>query len=107
MREYGDVVGVPVMTAEVDWTTGALAFPCQDTACPCAECGTCKRAPVHEAQSRGRSTVFVGDGTSDRKVAPWADALYAKDDLATWCDDNGVVYRPFSCLRDVAVDLGL
>ena len=51
--------------------------------------------------------MFVGDGTSDRKVAPLVDSLYAKDDLARWCDASAVLYHPFSTLRDVASDLGL
>ena len=97
--------GVPVVTAQVDWTTGSLTF--QDTECPCSECGTCKRAPVHEAALRGRTTVFVGDGNSDRHVAPLVNRLYAKDTLVAWCDANGVSYRSFRSLRDVAQDLGL
>lgn len=100
-------VGVPVMTAQADWRTGTLVFPYRDDECPCADCGTCKQAPVRAATSRGRTTVFVGDGTSDRMVAPLVDLLYAKDSLARWCDDNEVPYRRFSSLRDVASDLGV
>ena len=50
--EVGRAVGIPVMTAEVDWHTGTLTFPYRDDECPCAECGTCKQAPIREAQSR-------------------------------------------------------
>lgn len=100
-------VGVPVVTSQVDWQTRTLLFPYGDEGCPSADCGTCKQTPVREAQSRGQTTVFVGDGTSDRKVAPLVDVLYAKHDLARWSDDNAVPYRRFSSLRDVALDLGL
>ncbi len=105
--ELGLTVGVAVRTAQVDRQTRTLLFPYRDDDCPCADCGTCKQAPVREAQSRGRTTVFVGDGTSDRKVAPLVDVLYAKDDLANWCDNNGVPFRRFLSLRDIATDLGL
>jgi 2-hydroxy-3-keto-5-methylthiopentenyl-1-phosphate phosphatase len=103
----GGAVGVPVMTAQVDWPAGTLVFPYRDLGCPCGNCGTCKQAPVRDAKSRGRTTIFVGDGTSDRMVAPLVDTLYAKDGLARWCDGNRVSYRGFSTLRDVASDLGL
>jgi 2-hydroxy-3-keto-5-methylthiopentenyl-1-phosphate phosphatase len=100
-------VDVPVLTAGVDWRTGRLEFPFQDARCRCALCGTCKRTPVLDAASRGRVTIFVGDGNSDRHVAPLVDRLYAKDALARWCDGEGIAYRAFSSLGDVARDLGL
>ena len=103
----GDAVGVAVLTSTVDWTTGTLAFPYDDPSCPCARCGTCKQSTLRRAAALGRTTIFVGDGTSDRMAAPLADVLYATGALAQWCEANDVAYRPFSTLRDVAVDLGL
>jgi 2-hydroxy-3-keto-5-methylthiopentenyl-1-phosphate phosphatase len=100
-------LGVPVRTAHVDWKSLTITFPFRDAKCPCSECGTCKRTPVEEAASRGRSTVFVGDGNSDRHVAPLVDVLFAKDALARWCEENGIAYRSFSSLGDVARDMGL
>lgn len=102
-----DAAGVPVLTNAVDWTTGELTFPNLDRCCPCSTCGTCKQAPLKDARRRGRTTVFVGDGISDRKAALLADVLFAKDNLADWCDDSGVDYRPFATLADVGRGLGL
>jgi 2,3-diketo-5-methylthio-1-phosphopentane phosphatase len=99
--------GVPVLTNAVDWETGELTFPNLDRCCPCSTCGTCKQAPIKEARMRGRSTIFVGDGISDRKAALLADVLFAKDNLADWCDEAGIDYRPFATLADVARALGL
>ena len=103
----GAVVGVPVMTATVDWGTGALSFPYADLSCPCARCGTCKQTPLRAAAARGRTTIFVGDGTSDQKAAALADVLFAKDALARWCVAGAVAYHPFASLGDVAAALGL
>jgi 2-hydroxy-3-keto-5-methylthiopentenyl-1-phosphate phosphatase len=100
-------LSLAVQTATVDWATGSLIFPFDNSSCPCSECGTCKRLPVQEAASRGRTTVFVGDGSSDRHVAPLVDRLYAKDALASWCHANDVAYRSFTTLGDVVRDLGL
>ncbi|MGH2686072.1 MAG: HAD-IB family phosphatase [Actinomycetota bacterium] len=96
---------VPVLTNEVDWTTGELRFPNLDRCCPCSTCGTCKQAPIKDAKGRGRTTVFVGNGTSDRKAALIADVLLATDELAQWCDDFDVAYTPFGTLEDVRLAL--
>jgi len=92
---------VPVITNEVDWASGELRFPNLDRCCPCSTCGTCKQAPIKDAKRRGRTTVFVGNGTSDRKAALIADVLFATDELAAWCDDFDVEYTPFATLEDV------
>ena len=94
-------LGVAVLTNVVDWSTGVLEFPNLDRCCPCSSCGTCKQAPIKEARKRGRTTVFVGDGISDRKAALLADVLFAKGRLAQWCEESGVEYGFFDTLADV------
>lgn len=105
-REVCDAAGVAVLTNDVDFSTGELSFPNADRCCPCATCGTCKQAPLKEARRRGRTTVLVGDGASDRKAALLADVLFAKGRLADWCEAAGVEYRPFDRLDDVRRALG-
>jgi len=94
-------LGVPIVTNDVDWSTGALAFPNADRCCACSSCGTCKQAPIKDAKHRGLTTVLVGDGASDQKAALLVDVLFAKDGLARWCDRAGVPYHPFTTLADV------
>ena len=105
VHEVGAAVGVPVLANRVDWTTGRLEFPHEDRCCACSSCGTCKQAPVKDASRRGRTTVLVGDGTSDRKAALLADLVFAKAGLARWCAANGVAFHPFDTLADVQVAL--
>jgi 2-hydroxy-3-keto-5-methylthiopentenyl-1-phosphate phosphatase len=95
-------LGVPVLTNGVDFATGQLLFPNVDRCCPCSTCGTCKQAPIKEARRRGRSTVLVGDGASDRKAALLADRVFAKGALAGWCEAAGVDAEAFESLADVA-----
>jgi len=99
-------VGVEVLTNRID-DAGELVYPWQDRCCACSSCGVCKQAPLKDARRRGRTTVLVGDGVSDRKAALLADVLFAKDDLADWCDEAGVDYRPYARLVDVRRALGL
>ncbi len=97
--------GVEIVTSAVDWETLELRFPNADDACPCAQCGTCKRRPIAAAQARGLQTVLVGDGASDRRAAEVADIVFAKDGLARWCLAAGVDFVPFTCLDDVRLAL--
>ena len=101
VHEVGAALGIPVLANRVDWTTGTLEFPHEDRCCACSSCGTCKQSPIKDAGRAGRTTVLVGDGTSDRKAALLADVVFAKDGLARWCELNGVAFVPFRTLADV------
>ena len=94
-------VGVPVLTNRIEWTTGRLEFPHEDRCCPCSTCGVCKQAPINDARHAGRTTVLIGDGTSDRKAALLADVVFAKGALSAWCACQHVAHRPFITLADV------
>lgn len=100
-------VEVPVLTNAVCWDDRAMEFPNAAQQCPCSSCGTCKQAPLRDARHAGRTTVFVGDGISDRKAALLAEVLFATDRLASWCELNGVDHVPFDSLSDVARHLGV
>ena len=93
--------GLDALTNAVDFTTRQLQFPNEDRCCPCASCGTCKQAPIKDAQYRGQTTMLIGDGASDRKAALLADIVYAKGALASWCSAFGVECIPFDVLSDV------
>jgi 2,3-diketo-5-methylthio-1-phosphopentane phosphatase len=92
---------VPVLTNRIDWTTGRLEFPHEDRCCACATCGVCKQAPIKDAHRAGRTTMLIGDGTSDRKAALLADVVFAKGDLAAWCSHYDVPHHRFDTLTDV------
>jgi 2,3-diketo-5-methylthio-1-phosphopentane phosphatase len=94
-------VAVDTYVNRVDWATRELRFPFGDPTCACQECGVCKQAPIRAATARGRATVMVGDGASDRRAASLADVVFAKAGLAAWCDEVGHPYVPYVTLRDV------
>jgi 2,3-diketo-5-methylthio-1-phosphopentane phosphatase len=92
----------PVFTNDIDFVTNTVVYPHADDRCAtCMACGTCKPAVMGEAAARGRTTVFVGDGTSDRHAARAADVVFATKSLASWCDAEGIPYTPFDTLDDV------
>ena len=96
---------VDILTNEPDFATGRLEFPHEAHGCACSSCGTCKQAPVKDARYRGRTTVLVGDGTSDAKAALLCDVVFAKAELGSWCARAGVAFTPFDTLAEVAAEL--
>jgi 2,3-diketo-5-methylthio-1-phosphopentane phosphatase len=66
----------------------------------CVGCGTCKMRAVLEARVRG-PVAFVGEGTSDRYGALYADVVFAKDVLVRYCEADGVRYLPWDGFDDV------
>jgi 2-hydroxy-3-keto-5-methylthiopentenyl-1-phosphate phosphatase len=66
----------------------------------CVGCGTCKMRAVFAAQRRG-PVAFVGEGTSDRYAALYADIVFAKDVLVRHCQESGVPYVPWDDFDDV------
>jgi 2-hydroxy-3-keto-5-methylthiopentenyl-1-phosphate phosphatase len=54
----------------------------------------------------GGPFAYVGDGYSDRCVALAADRVFARDGLADYLEERGVVYERFDTLREVAAALG-
>lgn len=97
--------GTPVTVLANGVSGGAPTFPWSDPSCPCGRCGTCKAEPVRRARSEGRTTVVVGDGTSDRYAAAAADVVFAKERLADWCAGTHIPFRPFVMLADVEREL--
>ncbi len=104
-REVAAAMGLPVLTNDVDWVNFEVVFPPRADACPCDACGTCKQAPIRAARARGKTTVLIGDGTSDAKAAELADVVFAKGSLATWCRTAGRAHAEFRDLTDLAAQL--
>jgi 2-hydroxy-3-keto-5-methylthiopentenyl-1-phosphate phosphatase len=68
----------------------------------CISCGTCKMRSVLEAPG---PVAFVGEGSSDRFGALYADVTFAKDTLVDWCVRDGVPYVPWRTFDDVRARL--
>ncbi|MBM3671937.1 MAG: HAD-IB family phosphatase [Actinobacteria bacterium] len=100
-EEVCQPLGLRLLSNRIDWASGELEFPHEDRCCPCSTCGTCKQAPIKDAQHEGLTTVLIGDGTSDRKAALLADVVFAKGALQRWCELSGVAHTPFDTLADV------
>jgi 2-hydroxy-3-keto-5-methylthiopentenyl-1-phosphate phosphatase len=66
----------------------------------CRLCGICKAQLV--LGGSGRSTIFVGDGSTDRFAAEVADTVFARHRLLAYCQAHGIEALPFESLDTVA-----
>jgi 2-hydroxy-3-keto-5-methylthiopentenyl-1-phosphate phosphatase len=92
------IAGVPVFTNA--WDDRVVTFP--NGHGQCVGCGTCKMRAVLEAPG---PVAFVGEGDSDRFGALYADVVFAKDALVSWCRGDGVPFVPWSDFDDVRAHL--
>jgi 2-hydroxy-3-keto-5-methylthiopentenyl-1-phosphate phosphatase len=68
-------------------------------------CATCKPAVMRLLNPTNAPALFVGDGLSDRYAVDSADVVFAKNGLATFCNDNGIEHTSFRNLNDVSAHL--
>jgi 2-hydroxy-3-keto-5-methylthiopentenyl-1-phosphate phosphatase len=65
-------------------------------------CATCKPAAMDLLNTTGGRTIFIGDGLSDKYAAERADLVFAKDNLAAYCDRQAIPYDPYDNLVAIA-----
>ncbi|NQS98731.1 MAG: MtnX-like HAD-IB family phosphatase [candidate division Zixibacteria bacterium] len=68
-------------------------------------CNHCKTFSVLESQQAGYRTVYIGDGFTDRCPAGKADIIFAKDDLAAYCELNSIEFHCFRDFTDIRIQL--
>ncbi|MDD5362943.1 MAG: HAD-IB family phosphatase [Ignavibacteria bacterium] len=76
-------------------------FPYSDEHCNC--CGMSKRNVLisNTNDLENEVSVFIGDGVSDFCASNYADIVFAKKSLASYCWKNNITYYDFSDFADV------
>jgi 2,3-diketo-5-methylthio-1-phosphopentane phosphatase len=96
---------VPVFSNVLEFVTdgnsaGArISFPRADA--ECTRCACCKRNIMLTRAGDEDIIVYVGEGYSDRCPAQYADVVFAKDALQTFCQEQNISYYLYSSFRDV------
>jgi 2-hydroxy-3-keto-5-methylthiopentenyl-1-phosphate phosphatase len=94
---------IPVFTNEQRWNDddrpGGLSFPRRHP--ECLGCGTCKMQAVLDGRKTHGTVAFVGEGSSDRYGALYADVTFAKLALVAHCERDGVPYIAWNDFDDV------
>jgi 2-hydroxy-3-keto-5-methylthiopentenyl-1-phosphate phosphatase len=73
----------------------------------CLDCATCKRnILLTNTNDLGREvSVYIGDGASDYCVSSYADIVFAKGKLASYCWKNNITYFEFTSFNDISKKL--
>lgn len=74
-------------------------FPFTDAECP--RCANCKRNHMMTRSGEEHVIVYIGDGVSDRCPVQYADIVFAKDSLVTFCETNNITFYRFETFDDV------
>ncbi|MCB2231621.1 MtnX-like HAD-IB family phosphatase [bacterium] len=70
--------------------------------------GVCKGDRIAEyrrGQKGPLTIIFIGDGLSDIGALPQTDILFAKKDLARYCDRRNIPYTAFDTFHDITGEL--
>ena len=104
LLEAAGLSRLPVLANALVEDAGGLALRHPSEHPRCRGCGTCKMRAVLENRGRG-PVAFVGDGSSDRYAALYADVVFAKDLLARICAKDGVPFERWETFDDVRAAL--
>ncbi|MGQ0669629.1 MAG: HAD-IB family phosphatase [Actinomycetota bacterium] len=97
---------LPTITNEMAFGDGAAPRLEHPNGHPqCMGCGTCKMLAAQRFRERHGPIAFVGEGQSDRYGALYSDVVFAKKDLVTICERDGVPYLPWETFDDVRAAL--
>ncbi|MBA7562800.1 2-hydroxy-3-keto-5-methylthiopentenyl-1-phosphate phosphatase [subsurface metagenome] len=76
-----------------------VTFPHQEKGC--GRCGNCKRRHMKKRSQNGELILYAGDGYSDRYAIHEADVVFARFELAEYCDTKNLNYIPFKDFHDI------
>ncbi|HEY4612759.1 MAG TPA: 2-hydroxy-3-keto-5-methylthiopentenyl-1-phosphate phosphatase, partial [Bacteroidota bacterium] len=79
------------------------SFPYRDEECD--RCGNCKRNHLLTISGDDDVLVYVGDGISDRCPVRYADIVFAKHSLVSYCQRQNISYYRYRTFGDVQARL--
>ena len=87
------------MVLSDDKKSFSLEFPYSDA--ECRRCGCSKRNILLNSTADDEISVFIGDGFSDVCAVHYADIVFAKKSLASYCWKNNITYFDFGNFSDI------
>jgi 2,3-diketo-5-methylthio-1-phosphopentane phosphatase len=77
----------------------AIAFPHDDAECD--RCACCKRNIMVSQAGEDHVICYIGDGFSDTCAVQYADVVFARGELQTFCQKENISYFHYSSFHDV------
>jgi 2-hydroxy-3-keto-5-methylthiopentenyl-1-phosphate phosphatase len=75
-------------------------FPRASESCDCMV-ASCKRNAILDNSEDDDIIVYIGDGYSDYCAAEHSDVIFAKKELAAYCNEHRIPHYPFNTFFDV------
>ncbi len=79
--------------------TVSPVFPFTDS--ECTRCANCKRNHIITRSNDDQVIVYIGDGISDRCPVQFADVVFAKDSLVSFCETHNITFHRFEDFSDI------
>lgn len=100
LRKY-NLSDVPFLANKLEFAdTGMnISFPYSDEECD--RCANCKRNHILTLSGDDDIIVYIGDGYSDKCAVKYADIVFARGELQTFCQNENISYYLFNSFEDV------
>jgi 2-hydroxy-3-keto-5-methylthiopentenyl-1-phosphate phosphatase len=109
--EANGITGVSIYSNTLEVSPGdangrstlTIAFPFPDA--ECGVCACCKRNIMLTHAGEEDVIAYVGEGFSDQCPVRYADIVFAKDSLQTFCQQQNISYYRYESFADVVARL--
>jgi 2-hydroxy-3-keto-5-methylthiopentenyl-1-phosphate phosphatase len=88
-------------TLRIDPETGFGVIEFPHSAEECDRCACCKRNILLGLCGEQDTIGYIGDGLSDQCPAQYADIVFAKKELQTFCQKENISYFPYADFLDI------
>lgn len=89
-----------LMEWQEDSGTWKAIFPNADERCTCF-CASCKTKIVLGKSHPDDMIIYIGDGLSDTCPVHYADMIFAKGSLSSYCNQHGIVHHNWNSFFDI------
>lgn len=89
-----------LMEWQADSETWKPVFPNADERCKCF-CASCKTKIVLGKSHPDDLIIYIGDGLSDTCPVHYADMIFAKGSLSSYCNQHGIVHHNWNSFFDI------
>lgn len=96
---------VPVLANRLRRADGRWQVDFPFPSLSCETCGHCKGDAIRRWAAQGYTTVFAGNGITDRCAAQAASLTFAKEELQRWCREQGIPAVSYQSFDDIHREL--
>ncbi len=100
LKKYG-IENLPYYANKLLFKKEGLAIEYPYPSDKCDACGNCKTMHLKRYKQSGYYCIYIGDSTTDRCPAKYADLVFAKGHLSKYCAGQNIKHIPFNTFADI------